>query len=357
MNQKTVWIVLSLIVLVALAIFLTRRSAQAPTSSDSTSGTPAPSSNLQIKKTVISELHGTAKVTHAGKVTPAKEGQHLEEGDSIEVGTSSTVALLWPWYGRSILGARSVLEIHALRESADHQTIRIRLVLATGRIWTRLQQLAGGDGAFAVKASNVVAVVRGTSFGVAYADKKVNVQVVESRVRVFHEDQEPGPEELDKPDGLFIDVGQNQETIVSTESAVVPEPQAMTGAELEDSLLRQGNISVIVQDISDEEVVPLDQTLTTPSKLPTPVPTSTTPTPPVSQIPIIMYQGHQMPYRQLHIANGTQTVTAAAECTVPHYHALNGETVTALDQTVIQDPGGCGFGKVAETQVIQIPSP
>jgi len=63
---------------------------------------------------------------------------------------------------------------------------------------------------------------------------------------------------------------------------------------------------------------------------------------------VIQFNGKQIPVSQLHI--GYPHVPG---CDGTHYHAISG-SVTAVDGTVMQDPGGCGFGKVADTQVITI---
>lgn len=61
----------------------------------------------------------------------------------------------------------------------------------------------------------------------------------------------------------------------------------------------------------------------------------------------IIYNGKQIPLSQLYIGHGS-------DCDAPHYHAVTG-FVVATDGTKFVDPEGCGFGKVASTQVIAIP--
>lgn len=60
-------------------------------------------------------------------------------------------------------------------------------------------------------------------------------------------------------------------------------------------------------------------------------------------IQVISYQGKQLPLTGLYVGHGT-------DCDSPHYHATNGK-VTATDGSIVVDPEGCGFGKVAEVQV------
>lgn len=80
------------------------------------------------------------------------------------------------------------------------------------------------------------------------------------------------------------------------------------------------------------------------------------PTPPnqskSTSVKVIMFDGKSIPITEFYIGHGPDCAGGG----VPHYHALNRqtETVKALDGTIIHDPLGCGFGKVKDTQVIEI---
>lgn len=71
-----------------------------------------------------------------------------------------------------------------------------------------------------------------------------------------------------------------------------------------------------------------------------------TPSISTSMVSVIMYQGKELPLSGLYIGHG-------ADCDAPHYHAINGQVI-ALDGTTVVDPEGCGFGKVANTQVTTV---
>ncbi|HEX8964805.1 MAG TPA: hypothetical protein VF820_00040 [Patescibacteria group bacterium] len=64
---------------------------------------------------------------------------------------------------------------------------------------------------------------------------------------------------------------------------------------------------------------------------------------PKNQIQVIMYNGKEIPLSQLYVGHG-------ADCDSPHYHATSGFVIT-VDGIKIQDPEGCGFGKVANVQI------
>ncbi len=59
----------------------------------------------------------------------------------------------------------------------------------------------------------------------------------------------------------------------------------------------------------------------------------------------LIVNSHKVPLSQFHIGTGT-------DCDAAHYHAKNITSVTAVDGTVLSDPGGCGFGKVASVPQI-----
>ena len=54
----------------------------------------------------------------------------------------------------------------------------------------------------------------------------------------------------------------------------------------------------------------------------------------------LLIRGYKVPFSEFYIGTGT-------DCDAAHYHAKNTISVTAVDGTVLPDPGGCGFGKVA----------
>lgn len=64
-------------------------------------------------------------------------------------------------------------------------------------------------------------------------------------------------------------------------------------------------------------------------------------------IKVIEVNGKKVPVSQFIIGTGP-------DCDSPHYHAPGEGTVTALDGTKLQDPGGCGFGKVKDVSIHEL---
>lgn len=68
-------------------------------------------------------------------------------------------------------------------------------------------------------------------------------------------------------------------------------------------------------------------------------------------IQAIEFQGKKIPLSELVIGKGTECLSGKEQA--PHYHAKDHATATAIDGSSVTDPGGCGFGKVQETKVIE----
>ena len=64
-------------------------------------------------------------------------------------------------------------------------------------------------------------------------------------------------------------------------------------------------------------------------------------------VPAIVWQGKKIVLSELAARNGP-------DCDSPHYHAANHISVTALDGSIVKDPGGCAFGRVKEALVIDV---
>lgn len=77
---------------------------------------------------------------------------------------------------------------------------------------------------------------------------------------------------------------------------------------------------------------------------------TTAPTPILSgkpKIKVIEFQGKKIPLSEIAVRTGS-------DCDSPHYHALDHVSATALDGEVVQDPGGCGFGRVKDTSIVEV---
>jgi hypothetical protein len=77
-------------------------------------------------------------------------------------------------------------------------------------------------------------------------------------------------------------------------------------------------------------------------------PNPETPVSQKSKIKVIEFNGKKIPLSQL-------TEGIGPECDKnSHYHAKDHSSAQSLDGTKVQDPGGCGFGKVKEVKVLEV---
>lgn len=71
-----------------------------------------------------------------------------------------------------------------------------------------------------------------------------------------------------------------------------------------------------------------------------------------SKIQVIIFNGKKLPLKDLHIGIGIECITSGKEA--EHYHALHNGIVKSLDGEIVKDPGGCGFGKLNETEIVEV---
>gem|GEM_PF-796308 len=144
---------------------------------DGTPVEPVPLAYLQLTQ------GARATVSRDGESTDAANDMELYAGDTVEV-LVGEVNLLYPAAGVSFIEAPAKFTVLP-DEDAGEDGLGTRLLLEAGKVWTRLEKLLGKEESFSVEASDVVATVRGTAFGVAVADGNIDVQVAESQVKVI----------------------------------------------------------------------------------------------------------------------------------------------------------------------------
>jgi len=160
--------------------------------------------------------------SHDGELTVYRDGRsvalepklELQPGDALETGPWSEARILWLGYGRTAIDERARLVIGKTELGGDGWKARVKL--EGGRIWTRLERLLSGSSAFEVRAGDVVTAVRGTSFGVTYADS-VKVQVVASKVAVSHV-RDRAPTEVEQARGAVEPVEESLGDPVTVEA-------------------------------------------------------------------------------------------------------------------------------------------
>ncbi|MBU2566012.1 FecR domain-containing protein [Patescibacteria group bacterium] len=131
---------------------------------------------------LILDQDSIVTVLRGEEQTEGKNNMELLVGDSIKV-DAGNAKLLYPEYGMSLLSQGSII---TLLPDGDPKNdgLGVQLLLEAGKVWTRLEQLLGSDDTFTVEASEVVATVRGTAFGMQLVDGDVQVIVADHQVSV-----------------------------------------------------------------------------------------------------------------------------------------------------------------------------
>lgn len=231
--------------------------------SPSENGTPGETINRDIPSqaaAVVSEATGTTAVVRGGTRLSVVAGMRLVTDDRIEVGEDGGLAVVWPHYGRTLLASGTVLVLREAFESTDRETIRIRLGLEQGRIWTRLQRQLGYGSLFHVRAADVLVMADSASFGVTRDDGS-RIQVLQSSVRVTRVRDRPALAgeivrgypypTVEEPSGTAVTVAETEEVTVAS-AGPVPKPRRADAEPAPDPFVADGDAVIPVEVLAAE---------------------------------------------------------------------------------------------------------
>ena len=190
----------------------------------------------------LGDATGSVIVTRNSDALTLSPFMPLIVGDQIETGVDGKVEIAWTGYGRTLLASNTKLTITTADRGTEKEGIKAKMKLESGRIWTRLERLLSSGSSFEVKASNVVATVRGTSFGVGLDQPgRVELKVAESNIQVAR----TASADSDVIVGSPITMGAMQRMEMAEKDTSLPKPTSMTAGEMEkDLFLMEGNVKV-----------------------------------------------------------------------------------------------------------------
>ncbi len=321
---KKIGIALGIVLLVALLFLIQRRPEKNTDSTATTKG--ASSEEIAVTQETATPrvrfVDGAVYVQREQTLITAGVGLRLQNGDLIQTGPTSTVDILWPYTGHTVVGNGSVLHIDLADVKKD--SARINLKLVAGRVWSRIQKLLEADSDFTVfTESGVSSIVRGTSYGMYMLPNSVQLRVQEGKVLARVEIAGTARETtVMTGQEISIPIG------VGSEQRPLPSPRTLADDVRDDPIFQQGDPAVPSDELNDP---------TGPGE------------PPLRdgvRIEGIIFQSRVIPLDEVFVFSD-----AEAGCTGPHYHAVS-RSVTAIDGTVLADPGGCGYGLTRETPVV-----
>lgn len=193
----------------------------------------------------LRDVEGDVTYTRDGGSFVATNYMALEEADVIRTGDDSSAAIYWSGYGRTLLEENTEVEI-SKAERPEQEGIRARLQLEAGRTWTRIEKLLGVGSDVTVQSSDVVATVRGTSFGVDHVGEAVQVRVAESEVAVGTGTGDLGGDDFSFSEAVNVQQGRK---VLHQEDAF-GEPEMLSQNDLQDQLLVEGNEPIPLEDLT-----------------------------------------------------------------------------------------------------------
>lgn len=114
---------------------------------------------------------------------PLKQGDSVVEGDHLVTGADGRLEVLFDDGSVLRLGKSSDLTVTALSYEPSTQTLRARLHLALGKLWSHVEALQH-HGSYEVETDRAVAGVRGTEFRVDASQGAGSIEVYQGRVAV-----------------------------------------------------------------------------------------------------------------------------------------------------------------------------
>lgn len=114
---------------------------------------------------------------------PLSGAIELLPGDHLRTGEGGEAVIRWGDAGITRLESGAELEIEQIGVGTEEPLI-IRMRLEGGRVWSRVLKVLDVEGGISVETSDVVATVRGTSFGVGKSDQGTEAAVTESVIGI-----------------------------------------------------------------------------------------------------------------------------------------------------------------------------
>lgn len=187
---------------------------------------------------VLRVEQGNVSIASGGVMQEVTADTQVNQGDEITVSDDGRAALYWDGYGRTLIDAGTKLRVTEASRPSGEKSIKAKFLIDIGRTWTRIEQVLDVGSEVSGATGDVVATVRGTSFGVERVGNASAIRVKSSKVQATRVDS---AEELVVEEGFKLEVPRG-----STGS--LRKPIQLTDVELQDPLLLAGD-----KDIPDAD--------------------------------------------------------------------------------------------------------
>ncbi|MCC7522526.1 FecR domain-containing protein, partial [Candidatus Uhrbacteria bacterium] len=138
-----------------------------------------PGIRIQVKS-------GTVELRKASETAfqTVQDVMEIQPGDTVKTGTASEAEILWGDLGVSRVAENSEVVIDDAPRDVSGEGAVIRLKVNAGRVWNRMLKLLDLESSMQVQTSDVVATVRGTSYGIIKQPNCTEAAVTESVVGI-----------------------------------------------------------------------------------------------------------------------------------------------------------------------------
>ncbi len=192
----------------------------------------------EVPVAVLRVEQGKATISSGGAPQEVTTETQVNQGDEIVVSDDGRAALYWDGYGRTLIDAGTKLRVTEASRPDGKKSIKANFLIDIGRTWTRIEQVLDVGSEVSGATGDVVATVRGTSFGVERVGNASAIRVKSSKVKATRVGSEEG---LLVEEGFKLEVPRGSTGSLRT-------PIKLTDIELQDPLLLAGD-----KDIPDAD--------------------------------------------------------------------------------------------------------
>lgn len=139
----------------------------------------------EVAPTWVEILAGAAYLRQdGGNLVGLKTGDEIPSGSVVVTDEKGLVIIHLPDGSSLQLDVSSEVRFDEADYDSSSDTLRVKVALTAGRIWSKIIELATPESYWEIKTTNAVAAVRGTAFGMEYAEGETQIIGSENTVQV-----------------------------------------------------------------------------------------------------------------------------------------------------------------------------
>ncbi len=128
--------------------------------------------------------HATSTTAGVSVGVALRSGDALQASTTIQVGNDTTAVIHFQDGSQARLGRGSIMTLNEAMYATSTQALGVTMSLTSGRVWSKILDLATPESRWEVQTSNAVATVRGTAFDVRATGKQSSIFTASNKVAV-----------------------------------------------------------------------------------------------------------------------------------------------------------------------------